>query len=112
MTAFDAKRDLVVDANDRLDALADRIAETAARLPGTEATLAGLPDERDVSAIHDNIDLARTHLQFAEESVDQGREAAALPADQRGPVDFKRHLAGELTRRALRTAAARATGGR
>jgi carbon-monoxide dehydrogenase medium subunit len=31
-------------------------------------------------------------------------------ADQRGPVDYKRHLAGELTRRALRRAAARARG--
>ncbi|TQK50096.1 carbon-monoxide dehydrogenase medium subunit [Streptomyces sp. SLBN-118] len=31
-------------------------------------------------------------------------------ADQRGPVDYKRHLAGELTTRALRTAAARAQG--
>ena len=30
-------------------------------------------------------------------------------ADQRGPVDFKRHLTGELTTRALRRAAARAT---
>jgi aerobic carbon-monoxide dehydrogenase medium subunit len=29
-------------------------------------------------------------------------------ADGRGPVDYKRHLAGELTRRALRRAAARA----
>ncbi len=29
-------------------------------------------------------------------------------ADQRGPVDYKRHLAGELTVRALRTAAVRA----
>jgi carbon-monoxide dehydrogenase medium subunit len=28
-------------------------------------------------------------------------------ADQRGPVDYKRHLAGELTKRALRRAAAR-----
>jgi aerobic carbon-monoxide dehydrogenase medium subunit len=31
-------------------------------------------------------------------------------ADQRGPVDYKRHLAGELTVRALRRAAARAVG--
>jgi carbon-monoxide dehydrogenase medium subunit len=29
-------------------------------------------------------------------------------ADQRGPVDYKRHLAGELTTQALRRAAARA----
>jgi aerobic carbon-monoxide dehydrogenase medium subunit len=43
--------------------------------------------------------------------------AAALAAegchpvgDQRGPEDFKRHLAGELTKRALRRAAARAQG--
>jgi carbon-monoxide dehydrogenase medium subunit len=32
-------------------------------------------------------------------------------ADQRGPVDYKRHLAGELTVRALRRAAARAGAG-
>jgi carbon-monoxide dehydrogenase medium subunit len=31
-------------------------------------------------------------------------------ADQRGPEDYKRHLAGELTTRALRRAAARARG--
>jgi carbon-monoxide dehydrogenase medium subunit len=31
-------------------------------------------------------------------------------ADQRGPVDYKRHLAGELTNRALRRAIARARG--
>jgi carbon-monoxide dehydrogenase medium subunit len=31
-------------------------------------------------------------------------------ADQRGPVDYKRHVAGELVNRALRKAAARATG--
>jgi carbon-monoxide dehydrogenase medium subunit len=30
--------------------------------------------------------------------------------DQRGPADYKRHLAGELTKRALRTAIARAKG--
>ncbi|HEY4020425.1 MAG TPA: xanthine dehydrogenase family protein subunit M, partial [Pseudonocardiaceae bacterium] len=35
-------------------------------------------------------------------------EHCAPVADQRGPVDFKRHLAGELATRALRGAARRA----
>jgi carbon-monoxide dehydrogenase medium subunit len=42
-----------------------------------------------------------------------GRIAAAYcnpVADQRGPADYKRHLTGELTTRALRRAAARARG--
>jgi carbon-monoxide dehydrogenase medium subunit len=45
--------------------------------------------------------------------VEAGRIAAdhcQPAADQRGPVDYKRHLAGELTTRALRKAAARARG--
>ena len=43
--------------------------------------------------------------------VEAGRLAALASdpvADQRGPVDYKRHLADELTRRVLRRAAARA----
>ncbi|HKE50872.1 MAG TPA: xanthine dehydrogenase family protein subunit M [Actinomycetes bacterium] len=50
-----------------------------------------------------------TEESFAE----AGRIAAANcnpTADQRGPVDYKRHLAGELTTRALRRASARARG--
>jgi carbon-monoxide dehydrogenase medium subunit len=39
-------------------------------------------------------------------------EHARPVADQRGPVDYKRHLTAELTARALRTAAARASGNR
>jgi len=50
----------------------------------------------------------------SEESfVEAGRiagESCHPVADQRGPVDYKRHLAGELTTRALRRAAARARG--
>lgn len=44
---------------------------------------------------------------------DAGRlaaEACDPVADQRGPVDYKRHLADELTRRVLRRACARAAG--
>lgn len=37
-------------------------------------------------------------------------EASNPSADQRGPVVYKKHLAGELTQRVLRRAAARATG--
>ena len=35
-------------------------------------------------------------------------EDCSPTADGRGPVDYKRHLAGELSRRALRRAAERA----
>ncbi len=37
-------------------------------------------------------------------------DACAPVADQRGPVDYKRHLADELSRRAMRRASARAAG--
>ncbi|HEU4425225.1 MAG TPA: FAD binding domain-containing protein, partial [Pilimelia sp.] len=49
----------------------------------------------------------------AENFAEAGRIAAAHcnpSADQRGPVDYKRHLVGELTTRALTRAAARARG--
>lgn len=52
--------------------------------------------------------------QPSEEHFDQAASLAAEDcdpvADQRGSVEYKRHLAGELTRRALRRAAARALG--
>jgi carbon-monoxide dehydrogenase medium subunit len=47
-----------------------------------------------------------------EENLKAAAEVAAGEArpqtDQRGPADYKRHLAGELTRRALRRSVARA----
>jgi carbon-monoxide dehydrogenase medium subunit len=47
---------------------------------------------------------------FAEAGRIAGRNCEPA-ADQRGPVDYKRHVAGELTIRALRAAAARAGAG-
>jgi aerobic carbon-monoxide dehydrogenase medium subunit len=50
----------------------------------------------------------------SDEAIDRAGQLAAAnsnPAtDQRGPADYKRHLAGELTKRALRAAVARAQG--
>lgn len=49
-----------------------------------------------------------------EETIERAGNLAAQAAnpvtDQRGPADYKRHLAGELTKRALRRAIARARG--
>jgi carbon-monoxide dehydrogenase medium subunit len=56
-------------------------------------------------------ELLRGHTPSEELFVQAGEIAAedcAPSADGRGPVDYKRHLAGVLTTRALRTAAARA----
>jgi aerobic carbon-monoxide dehydrogenase medium subunit len=60
---------------------------------------------------------AEESLVGAEPTEEAFERAAALAAedtepagDQRGPADYKRHLAGELTLRALRRAAARAQG--
>ncbi len=56
-------------------------------------------------------DFLRGGVASDERFVEAGRIAAAHcspTADQRGPVAYKRHLAGELTTRALRLAASRA----
>jgi carbon-monoxide dehydrogenase medium subunit len=64
------------------------------RAPEAEASLVGAaPTEQ---AFRTASDLAAQH--------------ANPVSDQRGPADYKRHLVGELTIRALRRAAARATG--
>jgi aerobic carbon-monoxide dehydrogenase medium subunit len=44
-----------------------------------------------------------------EEAAKLAAEDCSPSSDQRGPVDYKRHLAGELTKRALKRAAERAT---
>ena len=52
--------------------------------------------------------------QVSDELIEEAGAAAAAncspSSDQRGPADYKRHLAGELTKRAVRTAVARTQG--
>jgi carbon-monoxide dehydrogenase medium subunit len=71
-----------------------------------------------VGAPHFCAEEAESFLIGREVSEDNLREAARLAAeacrphgDQRGPAEYKRHLAGELTLRALRRSVERAQGG-
>jgi aerobic carbon-monoxide dehydrogenase medium subunit len=68
-----------------------------------------------VGAEHFAAEQAEEYLRGRPATPDSFAEAGRIAAehcrptaDQRGPVDYKRHLAGELTTRALRRAAARA----
>ncbi len=70
-----------------------------------------------VGAAHFCAPEAENYLMGQPASEDNFAAAGALAAehcspntDQRGPAEYKRHLAGELTTRALRTAVARARG--
>lgn len=62
-------------------------------VPAAEAALRGQPP---------------TEAAFAA-AADLAVQGCQPSSDQRGPADYKRHLVGELTRRALRRAAARST---
>lgn len=80
---------------------------------GTMADVAmGLTSVGLAGTVTEAEDLLRGKAPSEELFVEAGRIAAQAcdpVADQRGPVDYKRHLADELTRRVLRRAAARAT---
>jgi carbon-monoxide dehydrogenase medium subunit len=85
-------------------------------LDGTRVTDAGI-GLAAVNAHHFRAAAAEGALRGAEATDDAFAAAGRLAADhcrpvsdQRGPEDYKRHLAGELTTRALRRAAARARG--
>ena len=86
--AFDQMRDLLINADARLDELTRRIVEVTARIPVSEALLAKLTEKHGaaVASIAANVDLAREQVQFAEDNTDQGREGAAAPAGSQGPV--------------------------
>jgi aerobic carbon-monoxide dehydrogenase medium subunit len=98
-----------------------RVGDWAVAAAGAAVTLAPDHSIEDTAigltavGLHGTVDRAAAVLRGQEPSEDlfaaAGRIAAedcSPTADQRGPVDYKRHLADELTRRVLRTACARA----
>ncbi|QCQ91608.1 TPM domain-containing protein [Rhodococcus sp. SGAir0479] len=89
VTEFDSMRDLLLDAPARLDALTQAVVALTVRVPAAETTLAALDDRFPASAlatVRDNPRMARERITFAEENIEAGREAVALPAGKQGPA--------------------------
>ncbi|MFE3195198.1 TPM domain-containing protein [Nocardia sp. NPDC059240] len=87
VTEFDAMRNLLINAADRLDALTRDMVELTARMPGSQATLAGLLAAHPASVlapIRDNVAMAQERIGFAERTIEDGRAAAAKPVGQQG----------------------------
>ncbi|GAB2510335.1 TPM domain-containing protein [Nocardia heshunensis] len=87
VTEFDAMRNLLINAADRLDALTRDMVELTARMPGSQATLAGLLAAHPASVlapIRDNVSMAQERIGFAERTIEDGRAAAAKPVGQQG----------------------------
>ncbi|MEU2254274.1 TPM domain-containing protein [Nocardia xishanensis] len=84
---FDAMRDLLIDAPSRLDALTRDLVDLTGRVPASEAELTELTATHPASAlapIRDNTAMARERIAFAEQNIDAGREAMALPVGEQG----------------------------
>lgn len=89
VTDFDALRDLLTDADARLDALAERATALTDRHESAAADEARLTEQFAgplVDSVSGNAALAGDLLQFADDSIAQGREAVADRADRRQPT--------------------------
>ncbi|MFE3054337.1 TPM domain-containing protein [Nocardia sp. NPDC059239] len=84
---FDAMRDLLINAGERLDALTRAMVELTARLPKSQTTLAQLVADHPASVlapIRDNVGMAQERIGFAERTIEDGRAAVAKPVGQQG----------------------------
>ena len=89
--AFDELRDLVINAPQRLDALAQQLVALTARVDPAEATLGALRNrytETALASVAGNVEEARDRLRFADETIAASRTLIAAPAaDQTALVD-------------------------
>ncbi|MFB7724701.1 TPM domain-containing protein [Nocardia sp. NPDC056100] len=87
VTEFDAMRNLLINAGERLDALTRDLVELTARVPGSTATLAQLVAAQPASVlapVHDNVNMAQERITFADKGIQEGRAAAARPVGEQG----------------------------
>ncbi|MEU6560418.1 TPM domain-containing protein [Nocardia nova] len=86
---FDAMRNLLIDAPQRLDALTRDVVDLTVRVPAAEETLRKLlaaQPESVTAPVRDNVTMARERIGFAEQTIEQGRRAAAQPVGRQGGV--------------------------
>ncbi|MCK7641898.1 TPM domain-containing protein [Corynebacterium sp. P6145] len=97
---FSSMRNLLINADSRLDELTQKTIGLRTRLPLARGSLTQLHDRFDagwVSTLDDNPDLAEAHLDEAESTMDRARSLAAKPAGQQGGlVDDIRHIESAL----------------
>ncbi|MFG1792247.1 TPM domain-containing protein [Nocardia sp. NPDC049149] len=84
---FDAMRNLLINAADRLDGLTRDLVELTGRVPTSDAELSRLTAAQPASVlapIHDNVTMARERITFAEQNIDAGRAALTQPVGKQG----------------------------
>ncbi|WP_227980650.1 TPM domain-containing protein [Nocardia spumae] len=89
VSEFDAMRDLLIDAPQRLDALTRDVVDLTVRVPGAQDTLRRLlaaQPESVTAPVRDNVTMAQERIGFAEQTIEQGRRAAAQPVGRQGGV--------------------------
>ncbi|MGH3724175.1 MAG: TPM domain-containing protein [Mycobacterium sp.] len=101
-SAFDALRNLVINAPERLDSLTQQIVAITARVPESARILTQLRTEFDGAAlalIVDNITEANERVSFADSRITHGRELAsrAVEGQQMSLVDAIRGAESALT---------------
>ncbi|MFE6864757.1 TPM domain-containing protein [Nocardia sp. NPDC057668] len=87
VTEFDAMRNLLINAGERLDTLTRSVVDLTTRTPNSEATLRELTAAHPASVlapIHDNVSMARERIAFAERGIADGRAAVARPVGEQG----------------------------
>ncbi|MDI9914416.1 TPM domain-containing protein [Rhodococcus sp. IEGM 1379] len=84
---FDAMRDLLINAPARLDALTQSVVALSVRLPESEEVLTTLKNQfpaPTLAPVVGNVTMAGERLTLAEQSIEAGRDAVALPAGKQG----------------------------
>jgi hypothetical protein len=80
--AFEAMRDLVINAPSRLDSLTQQLVELTARITPAEQRMAALHNEFDAAAltsVTSNVATAKDRLAFADQNVTRARDLAGRP---------------------------------